>query len=568
MKTLKSKMHPGGILLILVLTLALASLGVAAEGIWTKKADMPTARFFLGTCVVDGKIYAIGGAQRPYVGCATVEEYDPVTDTWTRKSNMSTARVGPAVSVVNGKIYAIGGTSAGAPSVEEYDPSTDKWTHKADMPTVRSFFTTSVVNGKIYAIGGALGTDGPAFSAVEEYDPATDTWTPKADLPEPRYLHAAGVVDGKIYIITGSWQAYTASRAVFAYDPATDTWERKADAPTVGSWLSASVADGRIYVIGIGEGAPPKGVEEYDPATDTWTTRKDMPTARAGLSTCELDGKIYAIGGTAAPAYSGFATVEEYYANPLVVDFNGDGSVDGKDLLIMTTHWGEAYPFCDISPAPFGDGVVDLQDVIVLAEYIGEEVNAPTLIAHWALDETEGTIAQDTASTCDGAVIGAPVWHPDAGRVDGALELDGSTFVATDHVLNPADGSFSVLAWIQTDVPGQVIISQADGANWLYTDSMDGSLMTELKGTGRDSCTLCSETIVADGNWHRIALACDGEVRSLYVDDLLAAQDTQAGGPTGCAGGLNIGCDKDMIPGSYFTGLIDDVRIYNRAVRP
>ena len=92
--------------------------------------------------------------------------------------------------------------------------------------------------------------------------------------------------------------------------------------------------------------------------------------------------------------------------------------------------------------------------------------------------------------------------------------------------------------------------------------------MTELKGTGRDSRILCSETIVADGNWHRTALVCDGEVRSLYVDDLLAAQDTQAGGPANCAGGLNIGCGKDMTPGSFFTGLIDDVRIYNRVVQP
>ena len=35
-----------------------------------------------------------------------------------------------------------------------------------------------------------------------------------------------------------------------------------------------------------------------------------------------------------------------------------------------------------------------------------------------------------------------------------------------------------------------------------------------------------------------------------------------------CTGGLNIGCGSDMAPGTFFTGLIDDVRIYNRAVRP
>jgi len=35
-----------------------------------------------------------------------------------------------------------------------------------------------------------------------------------------------------------------------------------------------------------------------------------------------------------------------------------------------------------------------------------------------------------------------------------------------------------------------------------------------------------------------------------------------------CSGGLNIGYGKGMDPGSFFTGLIDDVRIYSRVVKP
>ena len=34
------------------------------------------------------------------------------------------------------------------------------------------------------------------------------------------------------------------------------------------------------------------------------------------------------------------------------------------------------------------------------------------------------------------------------------------------------------------------------------------------------------------------------------------------------AGRVIIGCRKTMAPGTYWTGLIDDVRIYNRAVNP
>ena len=48
--------------------------------IWTKKADMPTPRMGHTTCVVDGKIYAIGGAltvKPPHPAVATVEVYIP-----------------------------------------------------------------------------------------------------------------------------------------------------------------------------------------------------------------------------------------------------------------------------------------------------------------------------------------------------------------------------------------------------------------------------------------------------------------------------------------------------------
>jgi len=35
-----------------------------------------------------------------------------------------------------------------------------------------------------------------------------------------------------------------------------------------------------------------------------------------------------------------------------------------------------------------------------------------------------------------------------------------------------------------------------------------------------------------------------------------------------CLGGLNIICDKGMTTGPFFRSLIDDIRIYNRTVKP
>ena len=57
-----------------------------------------------------------------------------------------------------------------------------------------------------------------------------------------------------------------------------------------------------------------------------------------------------------------------------VVDFNKDGIVNAHDMSIMVAHWGEDYPLCDIGPTPLGDRIIDVQDLIVLAEHLFEEV--------------------------------------------------------------------------------------------------------------------------------------------------------------------------------------------------
>jgi len=134
-------------------------------------------------------------------------------------------------------------------------------------------------------------------------------------------------------------------------------------------------------------------------------------------------------------------------------------------------------------------------------------------------------------------------------------------------VLNPADGKLSVFAWIKGGAPGQAVLSQMGGARWLCANPSEGNLMTELKGAGRGAAELPSQAVITDGNWHRIGLVCDGSHRTLYVDDVAVAEDTQANlGPS--ENGLYIGTGKATETGSFWSGLIDDVRIYNRPVIP
>ena len=89
--------------------------------------------------------------------------------------------------------------------------------------------------------------------------------------------------------------------------------------------------------------------------------------------------------------------------------------------------------------------------------------------------------------------------------------------------------------------------------------------MTELQGS-IDS-KLISETVITDGNWHRVGFTWDGVNRILYVDDIIAAFDTPTGMPDS-EEGLYIGAGKGLGSDSFWTGMIDDVRIYKRVITP
>jgi len=262
----------------------------------------------------------------------------------------------------------------------------------------------------------------------------------------------------------------------------------------------------------------------------------------------------------------------DIYQAPIipVVDFDGDGKVDGKEVLAMAEHWGQSERLLDIGRSPMGDGVVDVNDLTVLAGYIGADVNDPTLIARWALDETEGMTAADSAGNNDAIVLGNAAWQPAGGRIGGALGFDGTTGFARSGsmVLDPAAGPFSVIAWVKGGAPNRAVVSQSSGADWLYLNQY-GMLTTDLKSPGKDGKSLTSDAYILDDQWHRVALVWDGTNRTLQMDGAEVARDTQ---PNLAASSSNlyigVGRNFSLVTNTFWSGLIDDVRIYNRAVQP
>ena len=570
------------ILFALVFAFGVAGVSLAVEDNWVYRTDMPTARVFVSGCVMEGKIYVIGGAAIGSSVTSAVEMYDPIADTWTRLANMPSGRCGHATCTFDGKIYVFGGLSpnmwaTSKKNVYVYDPKVNNWTQKADMPYANALCGIAVVDGTIYLIGGGLGGESPPVPTVMAYDPITETWTQEADMPTPRWGLSASIVDEKIYAIGGAAENWRVStyKNVEVYDPSTDTWIRKSDMPTERYGLCTCVVGGKIFAIGgsIVSATSTTVNEVYNPFTDTWITKSPMQQNRWGLFVGSVGNKIYAIGGGMGGVLS---TVEEYDTGLSTPppDFNGDGIVDSADMCIMVDHWGEYYPPCDIAPPPFGNGIIDVQDLIVLAEHLFEEIFPPELIAYWKLDEVEGDIAYNSISDNHGILSGGPTWQPDSGQVAGALEFDGlDDYISTDFVLNPADGSFSVFTWIKGGAPGQVIISQADdtgtGETWLSINASEGALMTELgPPVARTPIPpLHSDKVITDDEWHYLGLVWNTSYRTLYVDGFEVAKDNAAQNPLKSAtAGLYIGAGKILGAGTLFSGMIDDIRIYNKAL--
>ncbi len=198
---------------------------------WKELAPMPTRRGAAAAGVAGGKIYVTGGANslsgvtengihpaRPHNVVATVEQYDPATNTWKTVRSLLLARNHHVAVGVGDKVYAIGGrvgaafissASNNVDLVEMYDPATDLWTPRARMPTARSAIGAGVYNDNILVAGGE-GQDQrflAAFKAVEAYDLALNRWQALPPMPHPRHGLAVGAIGNRLYTVSGDGQS-------------------------------------------------------------------------------------------------------------------------------------------------------------------------------------------------------------------------------------------------------------------------------------------------------------------------------------------------------------------------
>ncbi|GJL70847.1 MAG: hypothetical protein NMNS01_00460 [Nitrosomonas sp.] len=300
-------------------------------GTWATGAPAPTKRTEVAVATVEGKIYVVGGFNKPslknaldYAISRAVEVYDPETNTWTTATPLPEGRHHAGIAVLNGKLYVIGGFAQSllsvwkaVPTVYQYDPVTAVWRELAQMPTARGALGVTVYRDRLYAIGGYDGERNTA--AVEVFDPQSDTWSSAASIPSPRDHLAIVTAGSRIYAIGGrsDLDYHQNTGIVEEYNPKTDQWQSRAKLPTARSGMAAGVIDGRIFVLGGESGQGTFATNEaYIPDADKWLAMAPMPTPRHGLGAAVVGGRLYVISGGPTPGGS-FSQVNEIFTPPV-----------------------------------------------------------------------------------------------------------------------------------------------------------------------------------------------------------------------------------------------------------
>lgn len=155
---------------------------------------------------MNDKIYVIGGYGNDKVNIKKVQIYDPTNDSWANGTDMQYPRSGLGTVVLGGKIYAIGGQdpSLSTKDVEIFDPNTNTWSDGPAMPARRTSMAVAVRGGKIYVIGGYADQQlKVAQNTMFVFDPGTNSWSTGDPMPTARYSCRAAVAGDTIYVIGG-----------------------------------------------------------------------------------------------------------------------------------------------------------------------------------------------------------------------------------------------------------------------------------------------------------------------------------------------------------------------------
>jgi len=223
-----------------------------------------------------------------------------------------------------------------------------------------------------------------------------------------------------------------------------------------------------------------------------------------------------------------------------------------------------------------GQGVVYL-DGIRLYSYSRQFITpvdpgTTGLQAHY---EFEGTYSDSSGNGRHGTAVGNPVFV--AGKlgqaigldgIDDYVNIDGYKGVVGDGTDTPA---WSVTAWVRTSGNGEVVGWGSSGDGNRMEFRIDSG-RTRAEGGGGNTQ---GDTTMNDGQWHHIAMTVASNSTynngvNLYLDGFFDTRTNTDADPFHPVANFDVifGQRYDQSSSRWFTGSIDDVRIYDRVLTP
>ena len=186
------------------------------------------------------------------------------------------------------------------------------------------------------------------------------------------------------------------------------------------------------------------------------------------------------------------------------------------------------------------------------------------LAGYWKLDEEGGASAADSSGNgLSGTVYGSPS-SIESGAAGRAYGFGGSDYISLGNPSSFPDGASprSMCGWGRPD-------SLAGGFAWIASYGTAGT--GQAMFIGRNGATLygggygddlSASNVWTAGNWTQACLTYDGATARLYANGQQVASGAKSWNLA--RGVAYIG--KQVNGAEYWTGAIDDVRIYNRAL--
>jgi len=201
---------------------------------------------------------------------------------------------------------------------------------------------------------------------------------------------------------------------------------------------------------------------------------------------------------------------------------------------------------------------------------IGDQV-----VGEWDFDEGSGNIAKDSSGNGNTGTIHGAVWKcasTDKNNTPSgngcSLYFNGNDYVEipSSNSLNPVSNGFTVSVWFKSESNGNLNGSILYNKEDLYEASAGGGYFTYA---WQPHWTWDGGTAfpVKIGTWYHAVVVYNHKKQYVYKNGKLVFSRNQTGDIGSNTNALRIGArGAPGAAGSYFYGLIDDVRIYSEAL--